>query len=1132
MDYTPSDIEKKWQKIWAEQQTYKAENNSAKQKYYVLDMFPYPSGAGLHVGHPLGYIASDIISRYKRLQGFNVLHPMGYDSFGLPAEQYAIQTGQHPSITTEKNISRYREQLDKIGFSFDWSREVRTSDPNYYKWTQWIFIQLFHSYYDIKQDQAKPINELISIFESRGFNNSVEPALTGGIEKEIESFTADEWKKFPEEKQQSILMNFRLAYLDDSWVNWCPALGTVLANDEVKDGVSERGGHPVERKLMKQWSLRITSYAQRLLDGLDTIDWSESIKEAQRNWIGRSEGASIFFDLSPALSKGEGVDFGKNLVSEGEGGSQNVKNDSEKLSDGLVEYGFQEEDDNFIAEYKVPAYITTDTKKYNALKQFALNMRKNPTPAENCLWQALRRDITGFHIRRQHIVGPFIVDFLCLRKKLVIEVDGDIHDFRKEEDLAREEFLKLHGFSIIRFTNDEVLDSTDVVTKKIKAALESIVENSLQLDNKAINSLPLGEGQGGVNKIEVFTTRPDTIFGATFLVIAPEHELVEKITTPDRKEKIDAYVTYAKNRSERERMADVKTISGEFTGAYAIHPFTNEKIQIWIADYVLSGYGTGAVMAVPCGDQRDYVFAKHFGLEIKPLFEGIDISEKADPTKDAKLINSDFLNGLNGYEAIKVVIKKLEELGIGKGKINYRLRDAIFGRQRYWGEPIPIYYKNGIPYTVAENDLPVTLPEVDKYLPTEDGEPPLARANNWKYVPTLDPSPEGKEGFPMELTTMPGWAGSSWYFLRYMDPTNETAFASKEAMNYWKEVDLYIGGAEHATGHLLYFRFWTKFLKDLGYISIEEPAKKLINQGMIQGMLKIIYRINNTNKFISKNQISQYETTEVHIDINLTDGDIVNIEAVRKWRDDFKDAEFICDDGIFYCHSEIGKMSKRWHNVVNPDDLCDKFGADTLRCYEMFLGPLEQHKPWDTKGIEGTSRFLKKLWRLFHNETGFIISEEKPTKEEYKSLHKCMKKMYDDLERYSFNTVVSTYMICVNELGELKCNKREILENLVVLISPYAPHIAEELWSKLGHTTSVSFAKLPVFNPSYLEESSINYPIQFNGKLKFNLELSVDMSPADIEKEVLANEQTQKILEGKNPKKVIVVPKRIVNIVV
>ncbi|MBX7095963.1 MAG: leucine--tRNA ligase [Flavobacteriales bacterium] len=925
MEYLPQDIEKKWQNYWAANKTFQAKYPSDRPKYYVLDMFPYPSGAGLHVGHPLGYIASDIVARFKRLQGYNVLHPMGYDSFGLPAEQYAIQTGQHPAITTEKNIARYREQLDRIGFSFDWDREVRTSNPDYYRWTQWIFIQLFHSWYNKKNDRAESIQTLISIFENEGFGGAAEQVLTGGIEKDVPAFSASEWKNFREEKQQEILMNFRLAYLDDSWVNWCPALGTVLANDEVKDGVSERGGHPVERKLMKQWSLRITAYAERLLNDLEKIDWTESIKEAQRNWIGKSSGASVRFKL----------------------------------------------------------------------------------------------------------VGH----------------------------------------------NEEV---------------------------------------------EVFTTRPDTIFGVSFLVLAPEHELVEKITTREHKDVVEHYVNYAKNRSERERQAEVKNVSGAFTGAYVKHPFTDKLIPVWIADYVLAGYGTGAVMAVPCGDQRDYVFAKHFDLPIPAIMEGVDISEKADPTKEAKMINSGFLDGLTGYQAIEVCIRKVEELGIGKGKVNYRLRDAVFGRQRYWGEPIPVYYKNGIPYCVEEHELPVTLPEVDKFLPTETGEPPLARAKDWKY----------KNQYEYETTTMPGWAGSSWYFLRYMDPKNEKEFASKEKMAYWNQVDLYMGGAEHATGHLLYFRFWTKFLFDIGYIQFEEPAKKLINQGMIQGVSKFAYRINGTHKFVSYGLKDKYQTTPIHVDVNFVDGDIMDIEEFKKWREDFAQAEFELEDGKFICGSEVEKMSKSKWNVVNPDLIIEKFGTDTLRLYEMFLGPLEQHKPWDTKGIEGTSRFLKKMWRLFHNENGFFVSDDAATKEELKSLHKCMRKVYDDIERYSFNTVVSTLMICVNELSDLKCNKRSVLSDLVVLASPYAPHIAEELWSLLGNKESVSYAQLPVFNAEYLVESAFTYPIQFNGKLRFNLELPADMQPADIEKEVLAHELTAKYLEGKTPKKVIVVPKRIVNFVV
>jgi leucyl-tRNA synthetase len=908
MEYNHLEIEKKWQQYWAENKTYKALENSQKPKYYVLDMFPYPSGAGLHVGHPLGYIASDIMSRYKRHKGFNVLHPMGFDSFGLPAEQYAIQTGQHPAITTEQNIKRYREQLDKIGLSFDWDREVRTSDPSYYKWTQWIFIQLFNSWYNPETDKAEPIESLID-----------------KVIKNPNQFQLEKnWNELSEKEQSDFLMQYRLAYLSEAYVNWCLALGTVLANDEVKDGVSERGGHPVERKLMKQWSLRITAYAERLLKGLDTIDWSESIKEAQKNWIGRSEGTSLKF-----------------------------------------------------------------------------------------------------------------------------EIDG----------------------------YNEV--------------------------------------------IEVFTTRPDTIFGVSYLTLAPEHELVEKITTPEQKEKIAAYITYAKNRSERERQADVKKVTGEFTGAYAIHPFTGNKIPIWVGDYVLAGYGTGAVMAVPGHDSRDYAFAKTFNLPIIQVVKGGDLNKEAYDAKEGKIINSDFLNGLDVKDAIKAAIKEIEKRGIGKGKINYRLRDAVFGRQRYWGEPIPIYYENGIPKAVDENDLPIVLPEIDKYLPTEDGEPPLARASEkWKY--------KGKYDF--EFTTMPGWAGSSWYFLRYMDPKNEHEFVSKKAAEYWKEIDLYIGGAEHATGHLLYFRFWTKFLKDLGYINIEEPALKLINQGMIQGTSAIVYRITDSNKIVSAGLKNNYTTTPIHIDVNLVENSIVNIEALKKWRDDFNSAEFILENGKLYCHHEVEKMSKRWFNVVTPDLICEKYGADTLRLYEMFLGPLEQHKPWNTNGITGVHNFLKKLWRLFHTENG--ISNEPANKAELKALNKCIKKVNEDIERFSFNTSVSNFMICVNELSDLKCNKREILEQLIVLISPYAPHIAEELWSKLGHTESIEYATYPIHNEAYLTEDNFNYPVSFNGKMRFNIELPVTLSPKEIEEAALKAPEAQKWLEGKTPKKVIVVPKKIVNIVI
>ncbi len=919
MEYNFKDIEKKWQNKWATNKTFAADNSSSKPKYYVLDMFPYPSGAGLHVGHPLGYIASDIMARYKRHKGFNVLHPMGYDSFGLPAEQYAIQTGQHPAVTTEQNINRYREQLDKIGFSFDWDREVRTSDPSYYKWTQWIFIQLFNSWYNNKSNKAENIDTLIAEFEKNGNSN-----INAPCDENTKAFTASEWKSYSEKEKSDTLMQYRLTYLGEAYVNWCPALGTVLANDEVKDGVSERGGHPVERKLMKQWSMRITAYAQRLLDGLDTIDWTESLKESQRYWIGRSEGTSLKFQIE----------------------------------------------------------------------------------------------------------------------------NSDLH-------------------------------------------------------------------------LEVFTTRPDTIYGVSFVTIAPEHEYVDSITTSEQKAAVVDYVTKAKNRSERERQADVTKVSGVFTGAYVIHPFTGKQIPIWVGDYVLAGYGTGAVMAVPGHDERDHRFAKHFGLPILQVVEGPDVQEQSYDAKEGKGINSDFLNGLDVKVAIKKAIEEIEKRGLGKGKTNYRLRDAVFGRQRYWGEPIPVYYKDGIPHVMPENELPLVLPEVDKFLPTEDGEPPLARAKDWKY----------KGQFDYEHTTMPGWAGSSWYFLRYMDANNNSVFADKKLTDYWQNVDLYIGGSEHATGHLLYVRFWTKFLFDRGFISVDEPAKKLINQGMIQGTSCMVYRVNGTNKIVSAGLKNQYENTAIHIDVNIVDNNNVDVEKLKIWRDDFANTEFELEGGKLICGTAVEKMSKRWYNVVTPDSICEKFGADTLRLYEMFLGPLEQSKPWNTNGITGVSGFLKKLWRLFYQSGSFVVSEDAPTKPELKTLHKTIKKITEDIERFSFNTSVSNFMICVNELGDLKCNKRAVIEPLLVLISPYAPHIAEELWEQLGHKESIAFAPFPEFNEVYLVEDNFNYPISFNGKMRFNLELAANLSVQEIEKLVMEAEQTHKYLEGKQPKKVIIVPKKIVNIV-
>lgn len=920
MDYNYRETEKKWQKYWAEKKIYKAVIDPNRPKFYVLDMFPYPSGAGLHVGHPLGYIATDIYARYKRLKGFNVLHPMGYDAYGLPAEQYAIQTGQHPAITTERNIARYREQLDKIGFSFDWDREVRTCDPKYYKWTQWVFIKLFKSWYNKNTDKAETLASLIKVFEING-NLNIHAACS-----ETKKFNASEWNAMNEQQKSDILMNYRLVYLADTMVNWCPALGTVLANDEVSEGFSVRGGHPVEKKSMKQWSLRITAYADRLLKGLDEIDWTESIKEIQRNWIGKSVGALVNFK---------------------------IKNNNEPLS--------------------------------------------------------------------------------------------------------------------------------------------------------------------------IFTTRPDTIFGVTFMTLAPEHELVSKITTEDRKTAVGNYIKDTKNRSDRERMADVKRITGEFTGAYAIHPFSGKEIPIWVADYVLVGYGTGAVMAVPAHDSRDYAFAKHFNIPIIEVISGGDISIESYDAKDGIAVNSDFINGMKVKDAMRTVIEKLESSGIGERQVNYRLRDAIFSRQRYWGEPFPVYYKDGIPNTIDDKDLPLELPEVDAYLPTESGEPPLARAKNWNT----------KEGYPIECNTMPGFAGSSAYYLRYMDPHNHEALVSKEANEYWQNVDLYIGGAEHATGHLIYSRFWNKFLFDLGLVCKQEPFKKMINQGMIQGRSSFVYRIKDSNKFVSYNLKNKYECTPMHVDVNIVNNDILDIEEFRKWRPDLKNAEFILEDGKYFCGWEVEKMSKGYYNVVTPDALIEKYGADTLRLYEMFLGPLEQHKPWDTQGIEGVFRFIRKLWKLFHdNNNDLSISDEKANPEELKILHKTIKKVQEDIERFSFNTTVSSFMICVNELSELKCNKREILQELTIIISPYAPHIAEELWQLLGNNNTICDAVFPKLNEAYLASENCTYPVSFNGKMRFKIDLPVNMPVGEIEKVILGHPDSQKWLEGKTPKKIIVVPQKIINIVI
>lgn len=1038
MKYNFNEIEAKWQKHWAENKTFKASDNSDKPKYYVLDMFPYPSGAGLHVGHPLGYIASDIYARYKRHKGYNVLHPMGYDSFGLPAEQYAIQTGQHPDKTTKENIARYREQLDKIGFSFDWSREVRTSNSDYYKWTQWIFIQLFNSWYNKDTDKAENISTLINKFSAEG-NRTVNAVS----DDNVDTFSASEWNAYSSEEQQKILLQYRLTYLAETEVNWCPALGTVLANDEIVNGVSERGGHPVVRKKMKQWSMRISAYAERLLQGLNKLDWPEPLKEIQRNWIGKSVGAEVQF----------------------------------------------------------------------------------------------------------------------------------------------------------RIQNSEF-------------------------------------------RIDVFTTRPDTIFGVSFMTLAPEHELVSKITTPEQKEAVKAYVEATAKRSERERMADVKTISGVFTGAYAEHPFTKKPVPIWIGDYVLAGYGTGAVMAVPCGDQRDYDFAKHFDIEIPNIFDGVDISEEAFADKEKTVIgNSDFLNGLGYKEATKKAIEELEKIGQGKGKTNYRLRDAVFSRQRYWGEPFPVYYVNGLPQMIDAKHLPIELPEVEKYLPTETGEPPLGNAKEWYWLEKdgvgkvvsqqtfENTSPLGRKGGALELNTMPGWAGSSWYFNRYMDANNTKEFASGKALNYWQDVDLYIGGSEHATGHLLYARFWQKFLFDQGLLPVDEFAKKLINQGMILGTSAFVYRVDfdfswSTTRtifedlkiskpyFVSYDLVEKFKliedkilksrdlTTEdkntfknskdyinnlsiiqegtpfvsilnseekkyleiynnifdrvknetnyskvgavlhslkyspIHTDVSFVNAsNELDIEAFKNWREDFKDAEFILEDGKYIVGREVEKMSKSKYNVVNPDEICENYGADTLRMYEMFLGPLEQAKPWNTAGITGVHGFLKKLWKLYFDDNGLKVTNNEPSKESLKTLHKTIKKVEEDIENFSFNTSVSTFMICANELTAQKCTSKDILEPLAVLISPYAPHIAEELWSQLGNSDSISTADFPVFDEKHLVESSKTYPISFNGKMRFTLDLPMDMSKEDIEKEVMAHEKTQAQLDGRTPKKIIIVPGKIVNIV-
>ncbi len=1242
MHYNFNEIEAKWQKYWADNQTFKAENNSDKEKFYVLDMFPYPSGAGLHVGHPLGYIASDIYARYKRHKGFNVMHPQGYDSFGLPAEQYAIQTGQHPAITTAENIKTYRRQLDQIGFSFDWSREVRTSDPKYYKWTQWIFIQLFNSWYNKDSDKAEDIETLIATFSSDGNAN-----INAVCDDDIESFSAADWNAFSNKEQQEILLKYRLTYLADTEVNWCPSLGTVLANDEIVNGVSERGGHPVIRKKMTQWSMRISAYAQRLLDGLNTIDWPQPLKDSQTNWIGRSQGASVTFkvltqtDLPLTPSQGGGternpsgqvISDNNQAPSQGKGTERNQSNQSD--SDVTVNPSQ--------GGGAAPHYVTGDADLYAMLLDRAKEMRKNPTAAEAKLWEVLRDKKLESKFRRQHPVYKYIPDFVCIEKNLIIEVDGDIHDYQVDEDAQRQLVLEeKKGFKVIRFTNNEVLNDIESVKQKIETTL---------------NSPSLGGGRGEVpsdaREIEVFTTRPDTIFGASFMTLAPEHELVAEITTAEQKADVEAYIQATAKRSERDRMADVKTISGAFTGAYAEHPFSKEPIPIWIGDYVLAGYGTGAVMSVPCGDQRDYDFAKHFDIPIPNIFEGVDISEEAFADKDNTVIaNSDFLNGLKYKKAVKLAIYELEKLGQGKGKINYRLRDAVFSRQRYWGEPFPVYYdESGMPQMLNKKFLPLALPEVDKYLPTETGEPPLGNAKKWYWLQYGEEgkvvskeefensSPSGRLGGDLELNTMPGWAGSSQYFNRYMDPHNEDAIFSEEAINYWQDVDLYIGGSEHATGHLLYSRFLQKFMFDRGYVPKDEFAKKLINQGMITGTSAFVFRLdlkdytdsldklvqgrkyskeeeeeikkfvqkNNNKILVSKNLLnseiypnsdfgsgqlqvfSNFPKLENVLKLrfpelkNLLDGILISvvklhanvsfinasneldIEAFKNWLPEYKDAVFILNNGEKYDASslplgegrggvytvgrEVEKMSKSKYNVVNPDDIVAEYGADSLRLYEMFLGPLEQSKPWNTAGITGVHGFLKKLWKLYHSgENGaFHVSDSPPSEgsgEDLKTLHKTIKKVEEDIENFSFNTSVSTFMICVNELTAQKCTSRAILEPLAILVSPYAPHIAEYLWAclKLGADFNmdnlpadykgISQVDFPVFEPKHLVESSKEYPISFNGKMRFTMELPLDLSKEEIEAAVMAHEKTQQQLQGRTPKKVIVVPGKIVNIV-
>ena len=1071
-EYTKDEIkriEEKWRKTWVEKEVYKVSNDIKKPKYYVLDMFPYPSGAGLHVGHPLGYIASDIVARYKRIKGFNVLHPMGFDAFGLPAEQYALEHGIHPAVSTADNINNFKRQLGTIGFSYDWSREVQTCDPSYYKWTQWIFLQIFDSWFNRKKEKAERIAELIKIFETEG--NKTHP--TPNSKSEIQNFTAADWKSYDGKTQQEVLMQYRLAYLANTDVNWCEALGTVLANDEVINGVSYRGGFPVIKKQMRQWSLRITEYAERLLKGLNEIDFSDSMKEIQRNWIGKSVGAELEFHLTPNPSPEErGTDA----------------------------------DQVYAQDY----IFTTDAKTWNNIKDNVHENRKNPTEAEEILWQAVRNNALGYKFRRQHAIGKFIADFVCIEKKLVIEVDGEIHENLHREDAGRTAYIESEEFKVIRFTNDQVINSLSKVLEKIKSELTS--------------PSPLERGPGGeVKIIKVFTTRPDTIFGVDFMVLAPELDLVKEITTAAQQKEVDEYLKYVESRSEVDRMAEVKKITGAFTGAYAINPFNGREIPIWISEYVLAGYGTGAIMAVPCGDERDHKFAKHFNLPITNIIGSYYNGEEANPTKEAILENSDFLNGLVMHKAIDVAANKLEELGIGKRQINYKMRDAGWSRQRYWGEPFPVVFKDDVPYAMKESELPLELPPSDNFKPSGNGEGPLANLQDWiNFAPDLK----------RDSNTMPTHAGAAWYFLRYMDPHNTTAFADKKALDYWNQVDVYVGGSEHAVAHLLYARLWTKVLHDLGYLNFDEPFKKLINQGKITGDSRFVYRVRGKNQFVSSGLKDKYEVDQLHVDISLVNGLELDTKAFQQWKPDFANAEFILEDSKYICGSAIEKMSKSYFNVVNPDQIIENYGADTLRMYEMFLGPLEQSKPWNTNGIDGVYKFLRRFWNLVHDQTGkFKVSDAEPTRDELKVLHKTLKKVEQDIENFSFNTSVSEFMICANELSSLKCNKRKIIEPLVIALSPFAPHICEELWSLLGHSDTVLNASFSKFDEQYLIESSFSYPISINGKVRAQMEFALDVPKEEIEKAVLASEVVQKWTEGKTPKKVIVVIGKIVNVV-